>query len=69
MTLLAFEYPKVPRWISTEAGEWAWRELIDWRGLAGRALSVQERARLLQEAERLWNGMNSHTLVVVNGEQ
>lgn len=55
MSNIVFEYPKVPRWISTEAGEWAWRELLDWRNHAFRALSVQERSRLLQEAELLWN--------------
>lgn len=56
---IALEYPKVPRWISTEAGQWAWRELVDWRGSAGSALSVQDRSRLLQEAEALWSGVNS----------
>ncbi|HEX9373507.1 MAG TPA: hypothetical protein VF897_21010 [Roseiflexaceae bacterium] len=47
------EIPKAPRWISTEAGEWAWREHDAWRGRAARALSVQERGRLLREAEHL----------------
>ena len=45
--------PKAPRWIATDAGHWAWQELEDWRDRAGRALSVDERARLLDEAERL----------------
>ena len=48
------EYPKPPRWISTEAGQWAWCEQVDWRGVATRAMSVQDRSRLLQEAEGLW---------------
>jgi len=47
------EPPKAPRWIATEAGKWAWHELVAWRGSAANALSVQERARLLNEAERL----------------
>lgn len=48
------DHPKVPRWVRTEAGQWAWREKTDWRGVAWDALSVQERSRLLQEAEILW---------------
>lgn len=45
------EPPKAPRWISTEAGQWAWREDIAWRSIALNALSVQERRDLLNEAE------------------
>ena len=59
MTTTFADYPKEPRWISTEAGQWAWREKTDWRGIALDALSVQERARLLQEAEMLWVDLNS----------
>jgi hypothetical protein len=47
------EVPKPPRWISTEAGQWAWCEHLSWRGHALSAFSVQERLRLLQEAETL----------------
>lgn len=46
--------PKAPRWISTEAGQWAWLEDIDWRVVAAHALSVQERRDLLDTAERLY---------------
>lgn len=53
------DHPKTPRWIRTEAGQWAWREKIDWRSIAWDALSVQERSRLLQEAEILWVDVNS----------
>ncbi|KAB8144549.1 hypothetical protein F8S13_06685 [Chloroflexia bacterium SDU3-3] len=48
------EYPKIPRWISTESGQWAWRECADWRGTASSALSVQDRSKLLQDAESRW---------------
>lgn len=58
------EYPKVPRWIGTEAGQWAWRELADWRGIAFDALSVQDRSRLLHEAETLWNNAHNRSLHV-----
>ena len=47
------EPPKAPRWINTEAGLLAWREHTNWRSSAINALSVQERTRLLDEAERL----------------
>jgi len=45
---------KVPRWVSTEAGSWAWQALTAWRNQAANALTVQERRQLLHEAERLW---------------
>jgi hypothetical protein len=45
--------PKAPRWIKTEAGLWAWATNEEWRRFADRALSVSERQRLLEEAERL----------------
>ena len=56
------EYPKTPRWIGTEAGQWAWCERPDWRGIAFDALSVQERSRLLHEAETLWSDANNRSL-------
>jgi hypothetical protein len=49
----AIESPKAPRWINTEAGQLAWRDHPSWRNSALNALSVQERMRLLDEAERL----------------
>lgn len=69
MTTRAIEYPKVPRWISTEAGEWAWCASLDWRKHAWAALSVQERARLLQEAEMLRSGLKSIALGAEGSEQ
>jgi hypothetical protein len=47
------DIPKPPRWISTEAGLWAWHEDGSWRTTAANALSVQERYRLLSEAEQM----------------
>jgi hypothetical protein len=45
--------PKAPRWISTEAGIWAWNVNEEWRGSADQALSVADRRRLLDQAERM----------------
>jgi hypothetical protein len=45
--------PKAPRWITTEAGIWAWEHYDSWRTRALEALSVQERTTLLAEAEEL----------------
>jgi hypothetical protein len=45
--------PKAPRWISTEAGQYAWCVDEEWRRTADRAMSVSDRRRLLDEAERL----------------
>jgi hypothetical protein len=47
---------KAPRWITTDAGVRAWEGYDAWRGRAAIALSVQERARLLEEAEELAQG-------------
>ena len=47
------DLPKPPRWISTEAGLWAWQAQGAWRATAANALSVRERHQLLQEAEQL----------------
>ena len=47
------ELPKAPRWISTEAGQWAWNEHTAWRAIAANALTVQERSELLREAEQM----------------
>ena len=45
--------PKAPRWISTAAGQWAWVELGDWRKSAAKALRVDDRRQLLDQAEQL----------------
>ncbi|NJM05773.1 hypothetical protein HC891_05615 [Candidatus Gracilibacteria bacterium] len=48
------EFSKLPRWINTEAGRWAWEVDSQWRFSAHEALSVQERRELLNAAERKW---------------
>lgn len=53
MLHIRVDLPKAPRWISTEAGLWAWQAHGAWRANAANALSVRERHRLLQEAEQL----------------
>ncbi len=56
--------PKAPRWINTEAGHKAWCEYTLWRGKASKAFSVQDRTRLLDEAEQL-----THPEVVIDDRQ
>ena len=58
---MSTETPKAPRWINTEAGLLAWREHTSWRSSAANALSVQDRARLLDEAARLARRLVSPT--------
>jgi hypothetical protein len=53
MLYIRTDLPKPPRWISTEAGLWAWQAHGTWRATATNALSVRERHQLLQEAEQL----------------
>ncbi len=53
MLYIRTDLPKPPRWISTEAGLWAWQALSTWRAAAANALSVGERHELLQQAEQL----------------
>jgi hypothetical protein len=43
------EVPKAPRWINSEAGLWAWNEVVQWRKKA----SMADRHRLLEEALKL----------------
>lgn len=45
--------PKIPRWIATEAGQWAWSENSDWRKTAANTFSVEQRQDLLNQAELL----------------
>lgn len=52
-TLINAKMYKAPRWITTEAGQWAYEADGEWRRYADRAFSVAERRRLLDEAERL----------------
>jgi hypothetical protein len=44
---------KAPRWIATEAGQWAYEANEEWRRVADQAFAVSERRRLLDEAEEL----------------
>jgi hypothetical protein len=60
MLYIRTDLPKPPRWISTEAGLWAWQALGTWRATAANALSMSDRDRLLQEAEQL-HGSACHT--------
>lgn len=50
---LSYDAPKAPRWISTEAGKWAWVMDEEWRRSAAEAMSVTERRRLLDKAEEM----------------
>jgi hypothetical protein len=58
MQYIHTELPKPPRWISTEAGLWAWQAHGAWRATATNALTVRERHQLLQEAEQLRDSMS-----------
>jgi hypothetical protein len=53
MLYIRTDVPKPPRWISTDAGLWAWQAHRAWRATAANALSVRERHELLQQAEQL----------------
>lgn len=44
---------KAPRWVSTEAGQWAYESREDWRIVANKTFGVTERRLLLDEAEKL----------------
>ncbi len=44
---------KAPRWISTEAGQWAYEVNEEWREIANHTFGVIERQRLLADAERM----------------
>lgn len=44
---------KAPRWVSTEAGQWAYESSEEWRRVADKAFAITERQRLLAEAEQL----------------
>jgi hypothetical protein len=61
MLHIRIDLPKAPRWISTEAGLWAWQAHDPWRATAANALSVRERHQLLQEAEQL-RGTTGHSI-------
>lgn len=53
MTLIDPKIYKAPRWITTEAGQWAYLSDDEWRRTADITFEVAERRRLLDEAERL----------------
>lgn len=44
---------KAPRWITTEAGQWAYEASEEWRRVADLTFVISERRRLLDEAEQL----------------
>lgn len=50
---IAIRRYKAPRWIATEAGQWAYEANEEWRRVADQAFAVSERRRLLDEAEQL----------------
>jgi hypothetical protein len=53
MTLIDPKIYKAPRWITTEAGQWAYLSDEEWRRTANNTFVVAERQRLLDEAERM----------------
>ena len=53
MTMLDPKIYKAPRWISTEAGQWAYISNEQWRHTANNTFVVADRRRLLDEAEQL----------------
>lgn len=59
MTVQTGYVPNAPRWITTEAGEWAWHTHLEWRTSAAKAMSVQQRQALLHEAELLRQAFES----------
>jgi hypothetical protein len=44
---------KAPRWIATEAGQWAYEANEEWRRVADETFAITDRRRLLDEAEQL----------------
>lgn len=54
-TILDTRRFKAPRWIHTEAGQWAYESNEAWRRTANQTFGVDERRRLLEEAEVLHN--------------
>ncbi len=55
---LQLDVPKAPRWITTEAGQWAWEAHTTWRSNASNAMYVRHRSELLSEAEQMWSSQN-----------
>jgi len=61
MLYIRIDVPKPPRWISTEAGLWAWQAHSAWRASAANALLVCERSQLLAQAEQLHGSADQRT--------
>ncbi|NTW02727.1 MAG: hypothetical protein HGA19_15850 [Oscillochloris sp.] len=61
--LLSHDTPKAPRWISTEAGKWAWVVNEEWRVSANKAMSVSERRHLLDKAEDMHRSLATTTTI------
>lgn len=53
MTLIDPKLYKAPRWISTEAGQWAYNTNDEWRSTANNTFAVSDRKQLLEQAEQL----------------
>jgi hypothetical protein len=53
MTIMDPKIYKAPRWITTEAGQWAYLSDEQWRRTANNTFVVADRRRLLDEAEQL----------------
>lgn len=53
MTLMDPKIYKAPRWVTTEAGQWAYLSNDEWRRTANNAFGVSERKKLLEQAEGL----------------
>lgn len=53
MTLMDPKIYKAPRWVTTEAGQWAYLSNDEWRRTANNTFGVTERKKLLEQAERL----------------
>lgn len=53
MTLMDPKIYKAPRWVTTEAGQWAYLSNDEWRRTANNTFGVTERKKLLEQAEQL----------------
>ncbi|PDW01767.1 hypothetical protein [Candidatus Viridilinea mediisalina] len=54
-TALELRRFKAPRWIHTEAGQWAYESNEEWRRTANQTFGVEERRLLLNKAEAMHN--------------
>lgn len=61
-TTLEMRRFKAPRWIHTEAGQWAYESNDEWRRVANQTFDVGERRRLLDEAESLYKRASAESV-------